>query len=106
MAALYQHCELLLCPSFFPVSIRRVLEGLRARAHVVVPRDPEILELAGATPTYYDPRAGQSVLEAIRQILRDARQDSDARLKAGAARAAEFTWESCAHKTLRAFTYR
>ena len=106
LAALYQHCELMLCPSFFPMSLMRVLEGLRASAPTVLPRGPEILEVAGATPAYYDPKVGLSMLEVVRQVLRDPRRDTNAKLKAGAARAAEFTWENCARKTLRAFTRR
>ena len=103
LAALYQHCELFLCPAFFPASAMHVLEAMRAGARVVSARTGGIPELAGRTPVYFDPRSGKSMINAIQRVLDESEDERKQVVHAGVKRASEYTWGKCAAQTLKAF---
>ena len=60
LAGLYQHCEAVICPSFYEGSGVTALEAMRAGAQLVAGRVGAIPEFAGNAPISAIPRARQT----------------------------------------------
>jgi len=103
LAGLYQHCDVFVCASLYEGSGVTVLEAMRAGASVVAGRVGGIPEVAGTVPLYLNPESASSIASTLRRALTESASERMQRVKAGRAAAADYTWESCAWKTLAAF---
>jgi len=102
LAALYQHCELVVLPSAYEGSGVAALEGLRAGTTVVCGRVGGIPEVAHTAPIYFNPENRGSLAAAIRRGLGEKPSERRSRHEAGRKLALEFTWDRCASKTMQA----
>ncbi|HEO71693.1 MAG TPA: glycosyltransferase, partial [Candidatus Hydrogenedentes bacterium] len=102
LAALYQHCDLFVCPSLYEGSGVAVLEAMRAGAPVATSRAGGIPEVAGDTPVYFNPESVGSIAAAIRRLVDEGPAERWRRTTFGRRIAAQYTWEQCAWKTVSA----
>ena len=103
LAGLYQHCDVFISASLYDGTGVTVLEAMRAGASVVAGRVGGIPEVAGNTPLYLNPENVSSIVSTVRRALTESPAERSQRVKTGHAIAVEYTWESCAWKTLAAF---
>jgi glycosyltransferase involved in cell wall biosynthesis len=101
LAALYRSCSVFCYPSLGEGFGLPALEALACGAPTVISRDPALREVCGDAATAVDARDPQALARAI-----DAAVNDDARARArqeGPARAAGFTLEAMASKTLEVY---
>ncbi|HLJ67146.1 MAG TPA: glycosyltransferase, partial [Chloroflexota bacterium] len=80
-----------------------VLEALASATPTLISNDPALLEVAGPESAYaVSPTSLTDIAHGMHTLLTDARLR--ARLgRQGPARAARFTWDSCARQTLSVY---
>ncbi|HQM50028.1 MAG TPA: glycosyltransferase family 1 protein [Candidatus Hydrogenedentes bacterium] len=103
LAALYQHCEAVVCSSFYEGSGVMVLEAMRAGAQLVAGRVGAIPEFAGNAPIYCNPQNAGMIASAIQRAMDIEPEKRKRRALYMTNAAAEYTWDNCAWKTLQAF---
>ncbi|MCH8203570.1 MAG: glycosyltransferase family 4 protein [Candidatus Hydrogenedentes bacterium] len=103
LAGLYQHSDLVICPSLYEGSGVLVLEALKAGARVAVGRVGGITEVAGDAPIFFNPESVDSLVGALRRAVSESVADRQRRLRSGKQATHEFTWENTALQTLMAF---
>lgn len=106
LAGLYQHCDAVVCPSFYEGSGVTVLEGMRAGAQIVAGRVGAIPEFAGNAPIYCNSQNASTVASAIQRAIDIEPDKRERRAMYMTNAAAEYTWDKCAWKTLQAFRAR
>ncbi len=106
LAGLYQHCDALVCASFYEGAGVTVLEGMRAGAQIVAGRVGAIPEFAGNAPIYCNAQNAGTIAAAIQRALEIEPDKRERRAMYMTHAASEFTWDKCAWKTLQAFRTR
>jgi glycosyltransferase involved in cell wall biosynthesis len=96
LAELYRGAACLLLPSRFEGFGLTLLEAMACGTPVVAAEEPALREVGGDAALYAHP---EEMADAIRRALAEREQ----RVAAGLARAAGFTWEECARRTLQAY---
>jgi glycosyltransferase involved in cell wall biosynthesis len=79
-----------------------VVEAFAARLPVVASNTTSVPEVAGDAAVLVDPCNAAEIADAMRLLIEDPRK-SDALRAAGLERAREFTWQTCADKTLAVY---
>ncbi|MCP4643313.1 MAG: glycosyltransferase family 4 protein [bacterium] len=105
LASLFQHCDLYLCPTFYPGPSLSILQAMRASARIVATRSGTIPEFAGNAPIYFEKESGRSLMEAIVRAVEEPVEEREPITHAAAARASEYTWNACAGQALKVFRY-
>lgn len=103
LAGLYQHSDLVICPSLYEGSGVVVLEALKAGARVAVGRVGGITEVAGDAPIFFNPESADSLVGAMRRAVSEGPADRARRLRSAKQATHAFTWENTALQTLSAF---
>lgn len=103
LAGLYQHADLYICPSVYDGSGVTILEAMRSGARIAAVKQGGIKEVAGDVPIYFNGEDVASLVNIIRRVIQETPEDRERHAKAGQQRAADYTWENCAWKTLAAF---
>ncbi len=103
LAGLYQHSDLVICPSLYEGSGVLVLEALKAGARVAVGRVGGITEVAGDAPIFFNPESVDSLVGALRRAVSEGAADRERRIRSAKQATHEFTWENTASRTLTAF---
>ena len=103
LAGLYQHSDLVICPSRYEGSGVLVLEALKAGARVAVGRVGGITEVAGDAPIFFNPESVDSLVGAMRRAVGESAADRARRLRSAKQVTHDFTWENTALQTLSAF---
>jgi glycosyltransferase involved in cell wall biosynthesis len=99
VAALYSAALALVFPSLYEGFGFPVAEAMRCGTPVICSNTSSLPEIAGDAALLVDPLDADAIAEAIRRVAGDS--DLRASLSArGKARAARFTWEDAAHRTL------
>ena len=106
LAGLYQHCDALVCASFYEGAGVTVLEGMRAGAQIVAGRVGAIPEFAGNAPIYCNAQNAGTIAAAMQRALELDPDKRERRAMYMTNAAAEYTWDKCAWKTLQAFRLR
>lgn len=106
LAGLYQHCDAMVCPSFYDGSGITILEAMRAGAQIVAGRVGAIPEIGGNAPIYCNPEHPGVIASAIQRAIEIEPEKRKRRALYMTNAAAEYTWEKCAWKTLQAFRPR
>jgi glycosyltransferase involved in cell wall biosynthesis len=96
LAELYRGAACLLHPSRFEGFGLTLLEAMASGTPVVAADEPALREVGGDAAVYARPA---ELAGAVRRVLSEREQ----RVAAGLARAARFTWEECASRTLQAY---
>ena len=95
----YRGAACFLFPSFYEASGLPPLEAMAFGCPTVVSDIPALKERCGDAAIYCDPYDVESITAAVERIMDDG--DLRAKLRAlGYQRAASFTWEDCAARTL------
>lgn len=103
LAGLYQHCDIYIQASLHEGSGVTVLEAMRGGAPVVTSRTGGITEVVGDVPVFFNAESVKSIMGAIRRTLEEYPQERRNRTATGKQIAAQYTWETCAWKTIAAF---
>lgn len=103
MAGLLQHSAGFICTSLHEGACITILEAMRGGARVITPRVGGIPEIAGTLPVYYNHESVASLVSAVRRVLQESSEERERQVSFSRRRAAEFTWENCAWRTLSAF---
>ncbi|MBA3438738.1 MAG: glycosyltransferase family 4 protein [Pyrinomonadaceae bacterium] len=99
LCALYSSCRVCVYPSLYEGFGLPPLEAMACGAPVVTTRIPPIIETVGQAARLVVPKDVRALAQSIIELLQDA--DERQRLSyAGLERAAEFTWERTARRTL------
>ncbi len=102
LIGLFKFAEALVFPSTFEGFGMPVLEAMAAELPVVCSDIPPLREIADGCAHFFDPKSSDDLAAVLRGTL----QDSERRrklVKAGLARAGEFTWRRAAERTLAVF---
>jgi alpha-1,3-rhamnosyl/mannosyltransferase len=102
LAALYRAATALVQPSTYEGFGLPVLEAMRLGAPVICARAASLPEVAGDAAAWFDPADGAGLAAAITRVLSDDGLRAAMR-DAGTRRAAEFSWNETARRTLEAF---
>jgi alpha-1,3-rhamnosyl/mannosyltransferase len=103
LAALYQHCDVIVCPSFYEGAGVTVLEAMRAGAQIVAGRVGAIPEFAGNAPIYCNPESPSTMASAMQRAIDIEPEKRKRRAMYMTNAAAEYSWDKCAWRTLQAF---
>jgi len=102
MPLLYNLADLFVYPSLYEGFGLPVLEAMACGCPVVCSNMTSLPEVAGDAALMVDPRDISSLADAMYTVLTDAQARGDL-IEKGLARAASFTWEKTARKTLEVF---
>ncbi len=102
LLALYSAADIVAYISLYEGFGLPVIEALGCGAVVVASSTTAIPEVAGDAALLVDPASDQSVADGIERAATDAELRAALRT-AGPARAATFTWERCAERTMVAY---
>ncbi len=103
MAGLIQHSTGYICTSAHEGACLALLEAMRAGARIISPRVGGLEEIAGKSIVYYNHESVGSLVSAIDRVLRESPTDRSGNIEYAKRRAAEYTWDRCAWRTLSAF---
>jgi glycosyltransferase involved in cell wall biosynthesis len=102
LAALYRTAAALVQPSTYEGFGLPVLEAMRLGAPVICARASSLPEVAGDAAAWFDPADDEGLAAAIARVLSDDGLRA-AMSAAGIRRAAEFSWDDTARRTLEGF---
>lgn len=88
-------------PSLFEGFGLPIVEAMAASVPVAASRVAAIPEVGGDAVRYFDPTEVEDMAQAVLDLWND--KDRDALIRAGQNRAAQFTWETTAEKTLAVY---
>lgn len=104
LVLLYNLASLFVFPSLYEGFGLPLLEAMACGVPVIASNNSSIPEVVGEAALLFDARDSQGVSAAIRSVLTD--ETIKLRLRdAGLKRAAEFSWEKCAHETVVCYQY-
>ena len=92
LVSLYQSAAALVYPSLYEGFGIPAVEAMACGCPIAVSRTASLPEVCGDAAEYFDPLSAEDMASATLRAL------DGARVEAGIARAAGFTWESCARK--------
>jgi alpha-1,3-rhamnosyl/mannosyltransferase len=102
LVALMGGASVLAYPSLMEGFGLPVLEAMACGTRIVASRIGPIVEIAGDSAVLVDPTDTEDIAEGLRRVLEDSRLRADL-AKAGLARAAQFSWERTAARTLSVY---
>lgn len=101
LPSLYSHALCFALPSLYEGFGLPVLEAMSYKCPVVVSNVSSLPEIAGKAAVYVDPEDVASIATGLLTAVRQRNlMQGKYRIKAGIARAQEFTWENAARQTL------
>jgi glycosyltransferase involved in cell wall biosynthesis len=99
---LYERAAAFVYPSTFEGFGLPVLEAMAAGVPLACSRIDPLVEIAADSAFFFDPESDQDMAQAIFNLLTDQAQQAQ-NLEHGKVRAAGFTWEESARRTLAVF---
>jgi glycosyltransferase involved in cell wall biosynthesis len=102
LAALYRACELFVFPSLYEGAGLPILEAMTCGAPVAASATSAMPELLGDTDATFDPADPADIARCIREVL-DEPGKLDALRERSARRAAFYSWERVARRTLEGY---
>jgi alpha-1,3-rhamnosyl/mannosyltransferase len=99
LAGLYAACAVFCYPSLYEGFGLPVLEAMAAGAPVITSRVSSLPEVGGDAVAYVTPEDEASIGSALERLLRSPQERAELSER-GRARAAEFSWETTARRTL------
>jgi glycosyltransferase involved in cell wall biosynthesis len=102
VVTLNQHAAIAVLPSLYEGFGLSALEAMASGTPVVAARATSIPEVVGEAGVLFDPRDVDDLTGALGHVLADSSFQKELRMK-GLARASQFTWKSCAEKTLEVY---
>ncbi len=103
LAGLYQHSDLVICPSRYEGSGVLVLEALKAGGRVAVGRLGGVAEVAADAPIYINPESTDTLVAAMRRAVHETPSDRERRRKSSKQVCAGWSWEKTARQLTTAF---
>jgi glycosyltransferase involved in cell wall biosynthesis len=93
LASLYRRASALVFPSLYEGFGQPPLEAMASGCPVACSTAGALPEVCGGAARYFDPLSVDEMVEAVLTVL----ADPDRLVERGLERAAEFTWDACAH---------
>jgi glycosyltransferase involved in cell wall biosynthesis len=99
---LYSRAQVLCLPSLYEGFGIPMVEAMACGVPVVASSGSALPEIGADAALYHDPTSVEALTEQLRRALTDTEQRAGM-VRRGLARAASFTWERCAERTLRVY---
>jgi glycosyltransferase involved in cell wall biosynthesis len=99
LASYYRGAVCFLFPSFYEASPLPPIEAMAYGAPVIASDIPSLRERCGDAALYCDPNSVDSIEKTVERLVDDTALQQKMRIL-GLRRAAEFTWDTCARKTI------
>ncbi|HXT36869.1 MAG TPA: glycosyltransferase, partial [Chloroflexota bacterium] len=99
---LYRHAAAFVFPSQYEGFGLPVLEAMRAGLSVAASQTPAVAEVVGDAALLFDPHSEDAIANALTRLTND-RELAASLAEAGRARAAHFTWQTTAARTVEAY---
>lgn len=103
LQAQYRSATCFFFPSFYEASPLPPIEAMGCGLPVIASCIPSLIERCGGSAVYCDPESVDSMMRELETVLDDEAVQASLRER-GYRRASEFTWASCAAKTLDVLT--
>jgi glycosyltransferase involved in cell wall biosynthesis len=103
LAMIVKNASLCVIPSLYEGFCLPMVEAMACGVPTVASNGSCLPEVSGGILEYFQPLSVEEMAEVIRRTLEDSELRYRLREK-GLTRAAQFSWESCAHETLRVLT--
>jgi glycosyltransferase involved in cell wall biosynthesis len=102
LCALYSSCSAFVYPSLYEGFGLPPLEAMACGAPVIASRIASLSEVCGEAAIYFEPRDASRLAEQMSKLLFDEKERGRLALE-GRKRAAEFSWERAARRTLEVY---
>nr|MBC7244579.1 glycosyltransferase family 4 protein [Chloroflexota bacterium] len=103
LPALYSGATVFVFPSLYEGFGLPVLEAMACGTPVVCSNTPSLLEIGDTAVRFFDPTSVDGIRAALHQVLVDTQLQRDLRER-GLARAAQFSWQKTAQRTLELYS--
>lgn len=104
MAWCYQNCTAFVMTSRVEACPNIALEAMSYGCICIAANNPPLPEIFRNTSVYYPPKDGEALADAIKNVLAWNPNQQKAMHEKARARAAEFSWDVCAEKTVALLT--
>ena len=104
LATLYSAASVVALPSLYEGFGLPILEAMRSATAVLTSADSAMSEVADGRATLCDPKDVNSISKQLQHAIEHVSEDTDV-LQQHAAYAQQFSWESCARKTLQIYQH-
>ena len=101
LACLYSNAAAFVYPSLYEGFGIPLLEAMACGCPIVASHIPSTMEVAGEQPFYFEAEDIDSLLEALNAALLEGRRPE--KVESGIKRAQQYSWDSCAEKTLQVY---
>lgn len=102
LPSLYQGADIFVYPSLFEGAGLPVLEAMAAGVPVIASNTSSLPEIVGDAGITIDPLSVDEIIQAVRRLASDRDLKEEYRRR-GRVRAAEFSWDKAAQKTLKIY---
>lgn len=102
LVSLLQSCDAVFFPSRYEGFGLPLLEGMACGAPVIAANNSSLPEVIGRTDALFDVASVHDMARCLERVLTD-KEFSESLRTSGPVRAAQFTWEECARRTLQAW---
>lgn len=101
MSALYGAARCLVFPSYYEASPLPPLEAMASGCPVIAASIPSLLERCGDAAVFCDPDSMEDIVQKIGRVLAWTPEEKRIFTEKARVHAAAFSWEKCAHETLK-----
>lgn len=102
LASIYRRAQALVYPSLYEGFGLPPLEAMATGCPVICSNTSSLPEVVGDAGEYFDPLSQESMMGAMEYVLRSPVRRDDLIAK-GNAQVVKFSWERCAHETIREY---
>ncbi len=103
IAKLYRGAQAFILPSLYEGFGITVIEAMASGCPVIISNNSSLPEVGGKSAIYIDPTSVESIVEGILKVLEMSSSNRENIVKQGLTHLKNFSWDSCASKTIDVF---